>query len=469
MVKFGAEAGMKVAKFGGSSLACAEQVKKVCDIILADPERKIVVVSAPGKRAKNDTKVTDLLIAAARARLGGKSGDEEIARVIERYSSIAAELGMPADSVEPIARDLRERLAMPTTDKGLFIDTLKAAGEDNCARLVARYLQARGVEACYVCPREGGMVLSEEAGNARVLPESYEKLHALRDRPGVLIFPGFFGYSPSGKVVTFPRGGSDITGSILAAAVGADLYENFTDVDSVFAANPSIVDSPKAVAEISYREMRELAYAGFSVFHDEALEPVFHAHIPVAIKNTNNPAAPGTRLVPERVVTDDPVVGIAATAGFCNVFVSKYMMNREVGFGRRLLQIFEDEGIPFEHMPSGIDNISVIVHESVFSENIEEHVLQHIREDLQADDVDVMRNLALVMVVGEGMRHTVGLAARACNALARAEVNIEMINQGASEVSMMFGIEAADVKAAVRTLYEEFFAKEPLSVFSQSR
>jgi len=455
---------MIVAKFGGSSLASAAQVKKVCEIVLANPERKIVVVSAPGKWGKADTKVTDLLIAAARARLSGKSGEEEIARVIARYASIADELGMPADSVEPIARDLRERLEISTDDKGLFIDTLKAAGEDNCARLVARYLQSRGVEASYVCPREGGMVLSEEAGNARVLPESYVKLRALRDRPGILIFPGFFGHSKSGKVVTFPRGGSDITGSILAAAVGADLYENFTDVDSVFAANPSIVENPKPVAEITYREMRELAYAGFSVFHDEALEPVFHAHIPVAIKNTNNPAAPGTRLVPERSVTDNPVVGIAATRGVCNVFVSKYMMNREVGFGRRLLQIFEDEGIPFEHMPSGIDNLSVIVRDAVFPKDVEEHVLRHIREDLRADDVDVMRNLALVMVVGEGMRHTLGLAARACAALARANVNIDMINQGASEVSMMFGIEAADVKDAVRSLYEEFFVREPVAI-----
>ena len=449
---------MKVAKFGGSSLACAAQVKKVCDIVLADAERKIIVVSAPGKREKSDTKVTDMLIAAARARFAGRSGEEEIALVIERYATIAADLGMAPDAVEPIARDLRARLAMDASDKDLFLDTMKAAGEDNCAKLVAAYLQSSGVQASYIDPREAGMVLSEEAGNARVLPEAYERLRALRDRHGILIFPGFFGYSHSGKVVTFPRGGSDITGSILAAAVGADLYENFTDVDSVFAANPSIVDHPAAVSEITYREMRELAYAGFSVFHDEALEPVFHAHIPVAIKNTNNPAAPGTRLVPERAITDNPVVGIAATAGFVNVFISKYMMNREIGFGRRLLQIFENENIPFEHMPSGIDNISVIVHESVFPQDVEEHVLEHIREDLQADDVDVMRNLALVMVVGEGMRHTVGLAARACNALARAEVNIEMINQGASEVSMMFGIEASDVREAVRSLYDEFFA-----------
>ena len=455
---------MKVAKFGGSSLASAEQVAKVCDIVLADPDRKIIIVSAPGKRDKADTKVTDMLIAAATARLAGKSGEEEIARVIERYASIAAELGMPADATAPIAADLRARLAMSTDDDGLFMDTLKAAGEDNCARLVAAYLQSRGVQASYICPREGGMVLSEEAGNARVLEESYPKLRKLRDLPGILIFPGFFGYSRSGKVVTFPRGGSDITGSIVAAAVNADLYENFTDVDSVFAAHPGIVNDPRPVSEITYREMRELAYAGFSVFHDEALEPVFHAHIPVAVKNTNNPAAAGTRIVPERDFSENPVVGIAATSGFSNVFVSKYMMNREVGFGRRLLQIFEDEEVPFEHMPSGIDNVSVIVNESVFPPEIEAHILDHIREDLQADDVDVMRGLALVMVVGEGMRHTVGLAARACSALSRANINIEMINQGASEVSMMFGIDNANLEDAVRSLYDEFFIRETAAV-----
>jgi len=450
---------MKVAKFGGSSLASAAQLQKVCEIALADPERKIIVVSAPGKRDAADTKVTDMLIAAAKARLAGQAGDVEIARVIERFAAIAAELGMPADATTPIAEDLRQRMAMPTDDAGLFMDTLKAAGEDNCAKLVAAYLQSRGVAASYIDPREGGMILSEEAGNARVLDESYPLLHKLRDLPGLLIFPGFFGYAKSGKVVTFPRGGSDITGAILAAAVQADVYENFTDVDSVFAAHPGIVDNPRPVTEITYREMRELAYAGFSVFHDEALEPVFRAHIPVAVKNTNNPAAPGTRIVPERDFHANPVVGIAATGGFCNVFVSKYMMNREVGFGRRLLQIFEDAGIPFEHMPSGIDNLSVIVSESAFTPEIEAQMLAQIREDLQADDTAVLHDLALVMVVGEGMRHTVGLAARACGAFARARINIEMINQGASEVSLMFGIDSAHLRDAVRSLYEEFFAE----------
>ncbi|MHB9132545.1 MAG: aspartate kinase [Armatimonadota bacterium] len=451
---------MKVAKFGGSSLASAQQVRKVCDIVMDDQERKIIVVSAPGKRDKSDTKVTDLLIATAMARLNGRSGEAEMARVIERFESIAAELGLPAGATDDITDNLTSLLTMDTGDAGAFMDALKAAGEDNSARLVAQHLRACGVEAHYVSPLQAGMVLSDESGNARVLPESYAKLRALREHPGIVIFPGFFGYSHTGKVVTFPRGGSDITGAILAKAVGADVYENFTDVDSVFAASPALVANPEAVAEITYREMRELAYAGFSVFHDEALEPVFHAGIPVAIKNTNNPSAPGTRIVPHRETSSvRPVVGIAASDGFCSIYVSKYMMNREVGFGRRLLQILEEENISFEHMPSGIDDISVIVSDSCFSDETEGRVLQRIKVELEADDVSVEHGLTLLMVVGEGMNHAIGLAARACRAFARANISLEMINQGSSEVSMMFGVNTPDVADAVRSLYAEFFSE----------
>jgi aspartate kinase len=449
---------MKVAKFGGTSLASAEQVKKICDIITADPERRLTVVSAPGKRRPDDTKVTDLLIATARARLKGDSGEDELRLVLERYAEIARDLGLPPDTMEPIERDFYSRLHLPCDNEGLYMDTMKAGGEDNSARLVADYLRNIGVEAHYVNPQDGGMILSDEPGNARVLKQSYGKLRSLRERPGLTIFPGFFGYSEQGNVVTFPRGGSDITGAILAAAVDAEVYENFTDVDSVFVANPHIVDNPVAVAEITYREMRELSYAGFSVFHDEALEPVFHAGITVVVKNTNNPSAPGTRIVPERKVGQHPVVGIAATDGFCSVYISKYLMNREVGFGRRLLQLFEDEGISFEHTPSGIDNMSVIVREATFNRAAEERVLRRIRTELEADEVSVERGLALVMIVGEGMNNTIGLAGRACAAFGEADVNLEMINQGSSEVSMMFGIKAADIPQAVRALYKQFFS-----------
>ena len=448
---------MKTVKFGGSSLATSSSIRTAAEIVRADQKRRLVVVSAPGKRSADDTKVTDLLIAAAEARLTNRSGREEMDLVVARFEEIAEGLGLGSSSVQAIAEDLEARLQSDSADEGLFSDTLKAAGEANCARLVAEFLCSQGTEAHYVDPLEGGMVLSDEPGNARVLRQSYGRLRNLRDRPGITLFPGFFGYSEKGRLVTFPRGGSDITGAILAAAVDAELYENFTDVDSVFAASPRHVDNPRGVPEITYREMRELSYAGFSVFHDEALEPVFHAGIPVTVKNTNNPDAPGTRIVPTRTVAEDPVVGIAATGGFCSMYVSKYLMNREVGFGRRLLQIYEDEGIPFEHTPSGIDNLSVIVREEYLNHAAEERVVRRIRTELEADEVSVERGLALVMVVGEGMRHTIGLASRATSAFSRARVNLEMINQGSSEVSMMFGVKETDVAAAVQSLYAEFF------------
>ena len=448
---------LKVSKFGGSSLASAEQVRRVCDIITADPARRIIVVSAPGKRYSEDIKVTDLLIAAASQRLTGKIGASECAEVIERYRGIASELGLAPEVVEPIARDLTERLENSTTDADLYMDTMKAGGEDNCARLVAQVLQANGVDAHYVNPKDAGLLLSDEPGNAQVLPEAYNRLRDLHERPGITIFPGFFGYSKEGNVVTFSRGGSDITGAILASAVRAEVYENFTDVDSVFAANPSIVKDPVSIGELTYREMRELSYAGFSVFHDEALEPVYRAHVPVNIRNTNNPKADGTLIVPSRKSTDIPVVGIAAMDSVCCIYLSKYLMNRQVGFGRRLLQILEAEDISFEHVPSGIDNMSVILREETLSAAKEKRVIEQIRQTLAPEDIFVERGLSLIMVVGEGMRHTVGIASRATGALSGAKVNIEMINQGSNEVSMMFGIKSGDMETAVQALYAEFF------------
>ena len=449
---------LKVSKFGGSSLATGDQVRQVCDIITADPSRRIIVVSAPGKRHSQDIKVTDLLIAAASERLMGKIGASECAEVIERYRNIATELELPAEIIEPIARDLTERLENNIDDADLYMDTMKAGGEDNCARLIAQVLQERGVDAHYVNPKEAGLLLSDEPGNAQVLPEAYNRLRSLRERQGITIFPGFFGYSKEGHVVTFSRGGSDITGAILAGAVRAEVYENFTDVDSVFAANPSIVSDPAPISELTYREMRELSYAGFSVFHDEALEPVYRAMVPVHIKNTNNPKATGTLIVPHCNSRETPVVGIAAMSNVCCIYLSKYLMNRQIGFGRRLLQILEGENISFEHVPSGIDNMSVILREENLPADKEKRVVEKIRQTLAPEDVSVERGLSLIMVVGEGMQHTVGVAARATSALANSDVNIEIINQGSNEVSMMFGVKSTDMDTAVQALYKEFFS-----------
>ena len=253
---------MIVAKFGGTSLASASQIKKVCDIITSEPARRIVVVSAPGKRDRDDIKVTDMLIACAEAGLGNGNADEELDAVIGRYAEIASGLGLDNDIVDVIAEDIRARLDSDKSDKERYVDNLKAAGEDNTAKLVAAYLQSIGHDARYVSPKEAGLFLSDEFGNAQVLPQSYENLKKLSTYPGITVFPGFFGYSLSGEVVTFPRGGSDITGSILAAAVDADLYENFTDVDNVYSANPNLIDNPRPIIELTYREMREALLCG---------------------------------------------------------------------------------------------------------------------------------------------------------------------------------------------------------------
>ncbi|AMK71025.1 MULTISPECIES: aspartate kinase [Bacillus] len=449
---------MKVVKFGGSSLASGAQLDKVFHIVTSDPARKAVVVSAPGKRYAEDTKVTDLLIACAEQYLATGSAPELAEAVVERYALIANELQLGQSIIEKIRNDLFTLLEGDKSNPEQYLDAVKASGEDNNAKLIAAYFRYKGVKAEYVNPKDAGLFVTNEPGNAQVLPESYQNLYRLRERDGLIIFPGFFGFSKDGDVITFSRSGSDITGSILANGLQADLYENFTDVDAVYSVNPSFVENPKEISELTYREMRELSYAGFSVFHDEALIPAFRAGIPVQIKNTNNPSAEGTRVVSKRDNTNGPVVGIASDTGFCSIYISKYLMNREIGFGRRALHILEEHGLTYEHVPSGIDDMTIILWQGQMDAATERSVIKRIEEDLHADEVIVEHHLALIMVVGEAMRHNVGTTARAAKALSEAQVNIEMINQGSSEVSMMFGVKEAEERKAVQALYREFFA-----------
>ncbi|AKI90850.1 aspartate kinase [Bacillus subtilis] len=449
---------MKVVKFGGSSLASGAQLDKVFHIVTSDPARKAVVVSAPGKRYAEDTKVTDLLIACAEQYLASGSAPELAEAVVERYALIATELQLGQSIIEKIRDDLFTLLEGDKSNPEQYLDAVKASGEDNNAKLIAAYFRYKGVKAEYVNPKDAGLFVTNEPGNAQVLPESYQNLYRLRERDGLIIFPGFFGFSKDGDVITFSRSGSDITGSILANGLQADLYENFTDVDAVYSVNPSFVENPKEISELTYREMRELSYAGFSVFHDEALIPAFRAGIPVQIKNTNNPSAEGTRVVSKRDNKNGPVVGIASDTGFCSIYISKYLMNREIGFGRRALQILEEHGLTYEHVPSGIDDMTIILRQGQMDAATERSVIKRIEEDLHADEVIVEHHLALIMVVGEAMRHNVGTTARAAKALSEAQVNIEMINQGSSEVSMMFGVKEAEERKAVQALYQEFFA-----------
>lgn len=449
---------MKVAKFGGTSLADANQFKKVADIIKADEERKFIVVSAPGKRHEHDFKITDLLIRLGEAYVKKEKYKSYYITIVDRFFQIINDLELDESLMNEIEDRIKQvmELDLEFNEK---LDHFKAIGEDSSAKILSQYLQKLGLEASYVNPKDAGILLEDTPTGAKLSDKSYDRIYQLRDRGGILVIPGFFGYTEDGKLLTFSRGGSDITGAIVAAGVRASLYENFTDVDSVYTVNPKIVENPKPIELLTYREMRELSYAGFSVFHDEALIPAFKANIPVEIKNTNNPLKKGTLIVSNKKPNDNCVVGIASDTGFSSIYVSKFLMNRELGFGRKLLQIFEEEGVSFEHVPSGIDEMTVIVRDSQLGDK-EERIVERIKNELHPDTVAVHHNLALIMVVGEGMKETIGMAQRATTALGKAKVNIEMINQGSSEVSMMFGIKANDLHRAIKSLYREFFEKE---------
>ncbi len=448
---------MKVVKFGGSSVANAEQISKIIRIVSSDSDRRIVVVSAPGKRFKKDTKVTDLLIELAGEVLAGNDYEAAFAAVVERYAEIQRGLGLSEAIVATIEEDLRGRILDRGAINEQFMDSMKASGEDNNAKVITEAFIHAGIPAVYLHPGEAGMLLSDEFGNAEILPESFATLAALREMDKVIVFPGFFGVTKAGEVATFPRGGSDITGAILAAAVKADVYENFTDVDSVYAMDPRLVPNAPAIERMTYREMRELSYAGFGVFHDEAILPAVHAEIPICIKNTNRPEAPGTRVTLTREVGTQVVSGIASSDGFCSISINKYMMNREVGFGRRLLQILEEEGVPYEHTPSGIDSISIILKSSELCAEKESLIVERIHAELAPDFVDIEHGLALLMLVGEGMHFVLGNAAQATTALGNAGVNIEMINMGASEISIMFAVKEKDRKKSIQALGKSYF------------
>ncbi|MGQ7462609.1 aspartate kinase [Streptococcus suis] len=448
---------MKVIKFGGSSLASAGQVEKVFNIVQSDPERRFVVVSAPGKRNAEDTKVTDALIKYYKEYINGKDVSASQEWIINRYQAMVDELGFTAKSMKKIAESIKLLASLPIENNDFLYDAFLAAGEDNNAKLIAEYFTFKGLPARYVHPKKAGIIVSSEPGNARILPSSYDKIEELRESDEILVIPGFFGVTADNQICTFSRGGSDITGSIVAAGVKADLYENFTDVDGIFAAHPGIIKNPHSIKELTYREMRELAYAGFSVLHDEALLPAYRGRIPLVIKNTNNPNHPGTRIVHKHTEETVPVVGIAADDDFVSLNISKYLMNREVGFGRKVLQILEDLNIRWEHMPTGIDDLSIVLRERELTPIKEEEILRRLNTKLEVDKAEIEHGLSIIMIVGENMKSHVGVTATATTALSQENVNLAMISQGASEVSVMFVVKTEEKKKALKALYQAFF------------
>ena len=409
------------------------------------------------KRQTQDTKVTDALIKYYRDYVAGNDVTKHQQWIIQRYRDMALELQLKPNILERISKSFQKLASLPIENNKFLYDTFLAAGENNNAKLIAAYFRQNGVDARYVHPREAGLIVSSEPGNARLLPSSYDKIEELNEADEVLIIPGFFGVTKDDQICTFSRGGSDITGSIIAAGVKADLYENFTDVDGIFAAHPGIIHMPHSIPELTYREMRELAYAGFTVLHDEALIPAYRGKIPLVIKNTNNPTHPGTKIVLKHSNRDFTVVGIAADAHFTSINMSKYLMNREIGFGRKVLQILEDLNIRWEHMPTGIDDLSIILRDRELTPIKEEEILRQLRQKLEVDHAEIEHDLSIIMIVGEKMKSHIGLTATATKALSDNHINIQMISQGSSEVSIMIVINSKQEKAAIKALYKAFF------------
>ena len=449
---------MKVAKFGGSSLSNATQIKKVADIVRNDRKIKFVVVSAPGKRDEEDTKVTDLLIALHTNKIVNMDVEPIIQNILNRYHSIIDELHLDERILTYFKNRLHKYLDT-ITDSDYLLDALKSCGEDFNALVVSEYLNNIGIESRYLSPEEAGITMTDNPGDAQLIPSSYDKISQLSNRKEVLVIPGFFGYTESGKIVTFSRGGSDITGAIVARGVGADVYENYTDVSYIYSAHPGIIKNPHPISEITYREIRELSYSGFNVFHDEALQPLYEDKIPVIIKNTNRPEDKGTRIVSERNdVNEYPVVGISGDAGFLSITIKRYLLNRQVGFLRRLLQAFENLDLSVEHVPTGIDDASIVLRSSQFENNNKLEELQEIiRQDLDPEWIHIEENLAIIAIVGEGMRNTIGIANKATEGFTKSGVSLRMINQGASEISMFFSIPAKNLNKSIRFIYDEYF------------
>lgn len=436
----------KVVKFGGSSLASANQFKKVGDIIRADKSRRFVVPSAPGKRNDKDEKVTDLLYQCYDAASDGKSYKKILEKIKERYMDIIDGLGLNLNLDHEFA--------------AIEENFLKKAGRDYAASrgeylngmIMAEYLGYEFIDAASVIFFDADGSFEAELTDQ----ELGERLEHVENA----VIPGFYGSRHDGTIKTFSRGGSDVTGSIVAKAIHADMYENWTDVSGFLVADPRIIKNPEVIETITYRELRELAYMGASVLHEDAIFPVRKEGIPINIRNTNKPEDKGTLIVESTCRKPHyTITGIAGKKGFCSINIEKAMMNAEVGFGRKVLEVFEKYGISFEHMPSGIDTMTVFVHQSEFEE-YEQSVIAGIHRAVEPDFVEMESDLALIAVVGRGMKATRGTAGRIFSALAHSRVNVKMIDQGSSELNIIIGVKNADFEEAIKAIYDIFIMTE---------
>lgn len=433
----------KVVKFGGSSLASAEQIKKSADIINGESSRRYVVPSAPGKRFGDDTKVTDLLISCYNKSAVGGDWASDFDEIESRYNSIISGLCLDL-SLDNEFAVIRENLS-----KGTTIDYTASRGEYLNGIILAAYLGYEFIDAAEV-------IFFDESGRFDANKTNIVMSERLSALPNAVV-PGFYGSKPDGSIKTFSRGGSDITGAIVSRAVMADIYENWTDVSGFLMCDPRIVNNPRPIQIITYRELRELSYMGASVLHEDSIFPVKLAGIPINIRNTNRPEDKGTFIVPsaEGYESSDLITGIAGKKGFAIIRLEKDMMNQELGFGMRVLKVFSDMGIPFEHLPSGIDTMCVVINEEDIKDK-EEEILAQIQKAVNPDHIDVSHSVCLIAVVGRNMAGAPGTAARIFSALARVNVNIRMIDQGSSELNIIVGVDEKDFKKAIKSIYLEF-------------
>ncbi len=433
---------MKVCKFGGTSMANGDTISRVIDIIDSDEQRRFVVVSAPGKRNKNDVKVTDALYACFNEKVEKGNCDETFKVVEKRFNDIKRAIDVDID-VAGVLRGIKEKI-----EGGASRDYCASRGEYLCAMLLAKKLGYEFVDT-------DDIVRFNDSGKLQ-MHYSLDLIKKRFENVDRAVIPGFYGSNSRGEIVTFSRGGSDITGALIARALGADIYENWTDVDGFLTADPRIVDNPDIIDYLSYRELRELAYMGAEVLHPESIFPVRSVGIPINIKNTFNPSAHGTMIVSEKdLPKDDKIVtGIAGKKGFTIINIEKDMMNSEIGFGRKALSVLEFEGISFEHVPSGIDTLSIVIRDEYIAGKMQ-RVLASLQESLNADNIEIHSGLSLIATVGHNMASRLGTASALFDALASNGINIRMIDQGSSELNIIVGVDTFDYEKAINAIYHK--------------
>ncbi|MDY2919383.1 MAG: aspartate kinase [Anaerococcus sp.] len=450
----------KIAKFGGSSVANAEQIKKVCNIILNDNDIRAVVVSAPGKRFDSDIKVTDLLIKLCKEyRNDDERYKKTINTILDRYDEIISDLNIDKSLLDTY-RNILEKNLTEIEDHFYMENAIKSCGEDFNARLIAEYIKSLDIKCRYLSPKEAGIIVEHTLNKPIILEETYDNLNKFKNEDVLFILPGFYAYSPQGKILTFKRGGSDLTGSILARGLDCDIYENYTDMNYIYAANPKLIDKPRPITNITYREMRELSYNGFEIFQEDAVTPLLSKSIKIQVKNTNDPNNGGTIIETKRNnVDENPIIGISNVGDFLAFNITEYLMNQETGYIKKLLDIFEYQHIPVEHIPTGIDSLSILIRKKYITSEFQmQNIINTIKSNFNYDHFDITDNISAIAIVGEGLKNImVETLYKISKVFYEEKIKLESIIHGASNNSIFVFVNKKDEENAINALYNELF------------